>query len=480
MIEALEACILICQFFYDQKVLNDEAKSLLADLADYVERLLPSLQSLNTRGLESAALQLSHLWACLKECQRIYAKYKDGWKASKFYVTPGRIRDKAKTQEERTRHAWQDLSTALSMVIHNNMQPSAPQAADAETRKGDTWELDGNSVQIDIQRNGVPKTVLGKGSFGVVGLGTFTGGDGTVVPVAVKMAMANVLAAAEQDPQIVKAFLREVRTLATMCHPNIVECYGAFTLIDGHYALWIVMELLDFTLFAAIKGKHLKIGRDDPRTYVDLVAGICSALAYLHTPVGGNPIVHRDLKPENIMIKSLEEPVVKLIDFDMAKETQAGVGSTMSTKGTREYMAPEILKSGGCSVASDMWALALVALFIFSGKTPNEISDKKEIEESPHAKAKFTQELMSRCLNEHSEHRLAASFVSFKLDNYEEKTVASAGIENTFCIENTCMENTCVENMLGQLQPRFFLENYRKFRVFNFQGNVKITFIRLK
>jgi serine/threonine protein kinase len=79
-----------------------------------------------------------------------------------------------------------------------------------------------------------------------------------------------------------------------------------------------------------------------------LVAGICSALAYLHTPVGGKPIVHRDLKPENIMMKSLEERVVKLIDFDMAKETQAGVGSTMSTKGTREYMAPEVQKNGGC------------------------------------------------------------------------------------------------------------------------------------
>jgi hypothetical protein len=77
------------------------------------------------------------------------------------------------------------------------MQPSAPQAASAETRTDDTWELDVNSVQIDLQKNGVPKTVLGKGSFGVVGLGTFTGGDGTVVPVAVKIAMQNVLAAAQ-------------------------------------------------------------------------------------------------------------------------------------------------------------------------------------------------------------------------------------------------------------------------------------------
>ena len=110
MIEALEACLLICKFFYDQKVLNDEAKSLLADLAEYVRRLLPSLESLDTRGLGSAALQLSHLWACLRECQRIYVKYQDGWKFRDgwkitFHVTPAQIRDKAKTQEERTLHA---------------------------------------------------------------------------------------------------------------------------------------------------------------------------------------------------------------------------------------------------------------------------------------------------------------------------------------------------------------------------------------
>ena len=408
--EVLETCLVVCKFFHDQKILNDEAKRLLADLADYVKRLLPSLQSLDVSRLESAALQLEHLWACLEECKRIYVKYQDGWKASKFWVTPEQIRDKAKTQEERTRHAWQDLSTALSMAIHNNMQPSAP--AGAAIRTDDTWELNANFVHIDIDKNGLPKTVLGHGSFGVVGLGTFKG-----VPVAVKMAMPNRLAAAQRDPQIVETFKREVRLLATIDHPHIVQCHGGITRMDGGYAMWIVMEMLDWTLFDAIKGKKIKIGRDDPQTYVDFVAGICIALDYLHGPVGNHPTVHRDLKPQNIMIKS-NERVVKLIDFDMAKKTQAGVGSTISTKGTREYMAPEILENGGCSVASDMWACGLVALFIWCGLTPDENPDRGTIEASPHPKAIFTQELMSLCLNERPEYRLAAAFVSFRLFSF--------------------------------------------------------------
>ena len=58
--EVLKTCLDICKFFYDQKQLNKEAKSVLADLADYVMRLSQPLHSLNTRGLESAALQLNH------------------------------------------------------------------------------------------------------------------------------------------------------------------------------------------------------------------------------------------------------------------------------------------------------------------------------------------------------------------------------------------------------------------------------------
>jgi hypothetical protein len=428
--EVLKTCLDICKFFYDQKQLNTEAKCVLADLADYVMRLLQPLQSLDTRGLESGTLQLYHLWGCLKECKRIYEKYKEGWNPRKGWVLPYKILAKAKTQEERARHAWQDLSTVLAIVNHNTMQPSA--LVGSEAKIDDTWELDVNSVQINLDLHRDPIKFLGRGSSGVVGQGTLTR-DGIAMPVAVKMALSNKRFDAKcpaTGKNTVDDFGREVRLLATMDHPNIVQCFGSITHKDGACVMWIVMEVLDFTLFTAIKGKKIQIGRDDPQTYVDFVEGICSALAYLHT-AAGKPIVHRDLKPENIMIKSLEERVVKLIDFDMVKETQTGVGSTMSTKGTREYMSPEILRNGGCSIASDMWAFALVALFIFSGKTPTESSVITKIEKSPHPKANFTQELMAWCLNERPERRPAASMVSFSLDGYEEKPAATAGIENT-------------------------------------------------
>jgi hypothetical protein len=49
-----------------------------------------------SRRLDSAALQLNHLWTCLEEWKRTYVKNKHGWNASKFWVTPEQIRDQAK------------------------------------------------------------------------------------------------------------------------------------------------------------------------------------------------------------------------------------------------------------------------------------------------------------------------------------------------------------------------------------------------
>jgi serine/threonine protein kinase len=86
---------------------------------------------------------------------------------------------------------------------------------------------------MNLDRMGVPKEVLGEGSFGVVGLGSYTGStkDGSVVniPVAIKTALSNVLVAAKEDSTRVRSFLTEVKLICALDHPNICDCYGALT-----------------------------------------------------------------------------------------------------------------------------------------------------------------------------------------------------------------------------------------------------------
>jgi hypothetical protein len=86
-------------------------------------------------------------------------------------------------------------------------------------------------------------------------------------------------------------------------------------------------------------------------------------------------IVHRDLKPDNIMIAKGRggADLVKVVDFGIAKaaanEAQK-VTKTGMVVGTPEYMSPEQLSGDPLDARSDIYALALVAFNMFTGKLP--------------------------------------------------------------------------------------------------------------
>lgn len=59
---------------------------------------------------------------------------------------------------------------------------------------------------------------------------------------------------------------------------------------------------------------------------------VTSALAYMHSM----DIIHRDLKPENLLLAMrCADPVIKIIDFGLAKIMPAGEDFAQSFQGTR-------------------------------------------------------------------------------------------------------------------------------------------------
>ena len=155
-------------------------------------------------------------------------------------------------------------------------------------------------------------------------------------------------------------------------------------------------------LDTAIMGKHVQHGRDAPGTFVEMLAGLSLAVAYLHSNQR-NPIIHRDIKSENVMLTSDNPPVAKLIDFGLAKETRHGVGSTFNKKGTLEWMAPEQKRDGGCTTASDVYAIGLIAHFVWSGTRPSDAQATPHVvltqEQTTHHLAAVTLSVMCKCLN---------------------------------------------------------------------------------
>jgi serine/threonine protein kinase len=326
---------------------------------------------------------------------------------------------------------------ALNITDHNHKQeqaaavlqdqaacPTAGSNAAAAKAEGGTcaiWEIPTLDIELKLDMVGVPETVLEQGSFGVVGEGLYMG-----LPVAVKTAMPNVLADARKNSAVVRSFFREVKFMCTLDHPNICECHGAVTRKGENLLMWVVMEKLDKNLLEAIMGKHLEHGRDAPGPFADMVAALFNAVTYLHGADQGRPIVHRDLKPENIMLTEMDEfgrRVPKLVDFGESKETLHGVGSTVSKKGTTEWWSPEQKhRGGGCSTASDVYSLALVARFLWCGRMPSETEAGLVLvkEQTSHQLANLTVSLMNKCFDPEVKSRPSAAFVSHQLSIFKD------------------------------------------------------------
>ncbi len=98
---------------------------------------------------------------------------------------------------------------------------------------------------------------------------------------------------------------------------------------------------------------------------LDVIASVAAGLGALHR--GG--IVHRDVKPSNVMFR--EDGSAALTDLGLAK----GAADTVLTRpgqllGTLDYLAPELLRGGEATRASDIYALGCVAYECLAGGPP--------------------------------------------------------------------------------------------------------------
>ena len=113
-----------------------------------------------------------------------------------------------------------------------------------------------------------------------------------------------------------------------------------------------------------------------------LMTNILSALQHVHA----QDIIHRDIKPDNIIVRS-SDGLPCLIDFGAVKELMSttvkggGVEKSSLVIGSPGFMPPE-QAAGRPTFSSDLYSLAMTAIFLLTGRSPAEITTDSQTGES--------------------------------------------------------------------------------------------------
>ncbi|HVS60798.1 MAG TPA: serine/threonine-protein kinase, partial [Gemmatimonadaceae bacterium] len=158
-------------------------------------------------------------------------------------------------------------------------------------------------------------------------------------------------------------FIREIRTVARLQHPNILPLHDS-----GH------VEALLYYVMPYVAGETLRDRIDRERQLsCDVACSIArdaaDALAYAHA----QGIIHRDIKPENILLSAghailADFGIARAIDLAGVRQlTRTGTGSP----GTPAYMSPEqLLGDRELDGRSDTYSLGCVLYEMLAGKPP--------------------------------------------------------------------------------------------------------------
>ena len=155
-----------------------------------------------------------------------------------------------------------------------------------------------------------------------------------------------------------KEFVKEMRLLSKLRHPNIVTLMGA--VIDNVHEPMLVMEYMqNGSLYDLIHNKTVEFGGE---VILPILRDIASGMRFLHS---ANPsVIHSDLKAANVLVDSRFH--AKVADFGLSQKKKTGGG-----EGTPYWMSPELLLGEtGNTCSSDVYSFGIILYEVYSREDP--------------------------------------------------------------------------------------------------------------
>jgi serine/threonine protein kinase/dipeptidyl aminopeptidase/acylaminoacyl peptidase len=144
-----------------------------------------------------------------------------------------------------------------------------------------------------------------------------------------RLVAVKLIQQARESRQILARFKSEQQILANMEHPNIARIIDAGSTATGFH--YIAMEYVQGQVILEYCSEH----GIDVRGKLELMLQCCRAIQHAHQ----RGIIHRDLKPSNVMVTTVDgKPVVKVIDFGIAKAWRTESADTFTSDSNSEHL----------------------------------------------------------------------------------------------------------------------------------------------
>jgi serine/threonine protein kinase len=149
---------------------------------------------------------------------------------------------------------------------------------------------------------------------------------------------------------------QQLADAAGVHHKNLVQS-GELTDEDGH--LYAAVEYIDGNTLAELIARKRKSGDVfTPKGAYNVVAHLCNAMAHVHK--AGR--VHAMLHPGNVLVNKAGR--VKVAELGL------GIAGGAAQGASRAYAAPELLKGGAPSSASDIYSVGALLYELLTGIAP--------------------------------------------------------------------------------------------------------------